>query len=347
MHDDRRKGFVSLRKGRALHVRQLHTVLAAAPRLRVLHADVECDAAEAGELLRNEGPFRTLRLRTLFFTAGNLIELRAALGAVGLHVSLQRLGVQSWAATIPETVDAVADAAHALRLRHVFLQSGHSRHLNDAVHALVRLLASDGLDVFEVEQEYYACVLSDSDYYGAPTRAQVFADALRSSRVHTLHIGGFGFLRDTRVAELALSALVGHPTLRMLDLSREPCRTARAIITGPIPDSARVYLGSLLDALVTSPESRLEELNLWRVGLNEYGLRPLCRALRRTARLRVLDCSGDEVKKGFLARCLLPAVRRNTSLRRLRCAGWNDEDEDSPHGTADQAEQLVASRSSL
>ena len=68
-------------------------------------------------------------------------------------------------------------------------------------------------------------------------------------------------------------------------------------------------------------------------------------ALRRNTHLRVFNCNNTDMSEEFARVAFLPAVRANTSLRKLRAAEWWGDDE---HGVAPpevlEAEALVAAR---
>ena len=125
----------------AAHVR---TLLAAAPSLRLLATSVQCNLATARSMLRSEAPFGArLRLQRLWVNdAGGLedaagvaqfcVELRS-------HTSFQVLSLWSAPLASAAAMDAVANAAIALRLRTLRLI--YCKAQLAGVAALVRLIA--------------------------------------------------------------------------------------------------------------------------------------------------------------------------------------------------------------
>jgi hypothetical protein len=103
-------------------------------------------------------------------------------------------------------------------------------------------------------------------------------------------------------------------------------------------------LAAALGALVAANAPALRDLNVWSNGLRDAGLGPLVDASRRSTRrhLRKLNLSENSCTAAFARDRLLPAVRSETSLRRLRAENYvagGDADE-----FTHEAEALVAAR---
>ena len=72
--------------------------------------------------------------------------------------------------------------------------------------------------------------------------------------------------------------------------------------------------------LVAANAPSLARLSIRHSVLGEDGLRPVLAALPRNTHLRQLGCGGwdnDDIGKRFVISTLVPAVKANTSLRRL------------------------------
>ena len=185
-------------------------VLAAAPLLRVLEADVRCAPADAGHLLRNE----RLRVREMDvhlkeedeedeeFTHADVMNVRA-LGetlAACSHPSLTSIKLQFAAVGDFEAADAIADAALALRLSSVTFESCWL--CDESAHALARMLRGGSLTELFL---FGGSTLLEWD----DAAAQLLADALRASTtIASLCLFEVGVFHKPAV----IHALVAHPT---------------------------------------------------------------------------------------------------------------------------------------
>ena len=218
-------------------------VLNAAPRQCVVEAEVSVAVADAGRmLLRNEPPFQALRMRS--FEVNGYHGMPAAdASALALllpaHPSLRELALLGTTLDTFAALDAVVDAALALRLSKLELSSC-SIGPESAV-ALPRLLRGDALRELSVHGH-------DFTQLGAPAAA-LLADALRSNRTLTsLTLRGVGLWSDADAGGASLlSALVGHASL------------ARIILSGRVAEDVAAVAGALLGALVAA-ESALRVL---------------------------------------------------------------------------------------
>jgi hypothetical protein len=91
-----------------------------------------------------------------------------------------------------------------------------------------------------------------------------------------------------------------------------------------VPDAHHAAAGAALGALVAANAPALHELDASWAGLDDDAWCPLLDALPRNTHLRKLDLSdeGDAMSEAFARDRLLPAVRANTSLRKLHTDLW-------------------------
>jgi hypothetical protein len=202
---------------RRMSIQQLEALLQAAPLLRVLDVDVECeDVAEARRLLRNEAPFDPLRLRT-FYMSG--LEDMSGLAETAVRSFTEDAAAHAWLTGLymfraplydPAALDAVVDLAVQRRLTYLeLLECGLSPA---SAPALARLVGSSALSTFVLEGEP-AHLLDEP-------AAVLLGNALRANT--TLTCARFTFVRlfsDAAAAAALLYALTAHPSLQKLDLS--------------------------------------------------------------------------------------------------------------------------------
>jgi hypothetical protein len=286
-------------------IREVEEVLGAAPRLRLLAADVYCTFAVAHRLLRNEGVFAALRMRKLQLSVATadgeagVVALAADLAA---HACLANVHLHGAPLDTLAALDAVVDAALTLRLPSLMLVDCHVTPAS--APALARLLSGGALT------ELY--VLNDTRQLLDQPAAALIADALRAnSTLTSLKLVSCSFWRDAAAAALILGALTAHRSLRTLDLS------INYILPG---DQQSPALGAALGALVAANAAALHELHLSYVTYFDAGLLalgPLVDALPFNTHLRTLNLDRTRWTDDFARDRLLPAVRANTSLRRL------------------------------
>ncbi len=288
-------------------VRQVEAVLGAAPRLRLLAADVDCkDVAEAHLLLRNEGVFAALRVRKANVNvydepAPAVLALAADLAAhaclTKVHLGYAPLGTLA-------SLDAVVDAALALRLHSLTLFCCNVTPAS--APALARLIRGSAL------RELY--VVNDTQQLLDQPAAVVMADALRANNTLTsLKLVLCRLWEDAAVTALLLGALTAHCSLRTLTFSNNFNNFAvrHAVQLAPA-------LGAALGALVAANAPALHELNVASVARDDVVpscLGPLVDALPLNTHLRTLNLGRNRFTTDFARERLLPAVRANTSLR--------------------------------
>jgi hypothetical protein len=279
---------------------RVERLLQAAPQLVACHADAYgfSSVADACRMLRNEPPFQPLRLRALsvdfvarFDDEASVLELAADLAA---HAWLKHVELGHAPLTTLAVLNAVVDAALARQL--VSLQLWGCRLSPASAPPLVRLLGSSTLAELTILQRNH---LMDG-----PSAALV-GDALRANSALTSLSLRAELWHDMDAAAALLGALTGHNTLRTLNLSSNDAWRG-----APAADAA-------LGALIAANAPALTELDVSWSRLGDAGLHPLFEALPHNTHLRTLDVTGNNVSAACARDVLLPAVRANTSLRKL------------------------------
>jgi hypothetical protein len=302
-------------------------LLRAAPRLRALHADLDCDAAEAHLALRNEDVFGPLRVRQLRVRDAPTPDAAGATLSrdVAAHASLRALclqGAHGWLAapgwlTVPGALDALVDAALAVRLHTFSLLDSDVPLVTVAGPALARLLDGGTLTTLTLSGFRTLAEEADTDAATAPLR-----DALRASSALTSLT-----LRNTPFSlRTLLGGLIGHPSLRTLRVLLRGC-------------AAYWQVDAALTAIVAANAPALTALDVSSSRMGDARLAALLAALARNTHLRALDVSGNALTAAFARDTLLPAARAARSLRELNAA---DDNVDWP--AAREAEALVAAR---
>jgi hypothetical protein len=303
-----------------LGVDALRLLLHAAPQLQTLAADLYDtggDVQAVRTALRNEAPFGPLRVVHLNADLLDVDEAGViALAAdVAAHASLTWLTLDNAPLHTPAAINAVVDAALARRLLTVsFGECGLSPA---SAPALACLLGGDALTTLELSW-------AEERLLDAPAAA-VLAAALRANATLTsLALDNVAVWRDADAAAELLGALQGHASLRVLSLR---CNNVEA--------AHREAAGAALGALVAANAPALTELDVSMCVLGDDGMRPLFEALPHNTHLRTLACYQNMMSAVFERDVLLPAVRANTSLRKLDVRGW---------GSLLEAHDLVARR---
>jgi hypothetical protein len=294
-------------------VREVEVLLRAAPQLRTLEADVDCEtAAEAHRVLRNEPPFgplcvRQFRISAYAATADEVLALAADLAA---HAWLTGVSLSGAPLDAPAALDAVVDAALARRLSSVTL---HSCGLAPAsVPALARLIGG-GDTLTELH------IVGLRPLLDAPAAA-LLANALRANTTLTaLTLQGIQLWHDAAAAAELLGALTAHPRLRLLNLSWN-------WLHGDVGVQA-AEAGTMLAALLLANAPALQTLDISRSSLGDEGMRPVVEALRHNTHLTKLNCFHSELSEAFARDRLLPALRANAALRELVAGGSAPERE--------------------
>jgi hypothetical protein len=135
------------------------------------------------------------------------------------------------------------------------------------------------------------------------------------------------------VTTALLDALTAHASLRVLILSSNPVNAAH-----------QADMGAALGALVAANAPALHTLNVSCGSLGDVGLRPLCDALPQNTHLRELAIFSNSITEVLARDVLLPAVRANTSLRKLDARLPFHGEAHAANVFLQQAEELVAAR---
>ena len=289
----------------------LETLMRAAPLQCVVEAGLTTVRAYPGSVLRNEPPFQNLRLHGLSFSrvadAAEMISLAADMAA---HTSLRTLELYSAPLETFAALDALVDAALALRLTKLQLEECHMTPASAV--ALSRLLHGDALR--ELDVNYCGGGQAFQEELLDAHAAALLADALRNNRTLTSLSLVMVHLWPNAGAVL-LEALIGHASLTCIDLL----------------DDADGECGALLGALVANDSPKLHVLSVSNCELGDDGLGPLVDALPLNTHLRELGCIDNGMSVAFARNRLMPALAANTSLQILHS------------GDAD-ADALVAAR---
>jgi hypothetical protein len=301
-------------------VEELSALLREAPALRVLSACTFCSLEEALALLRNEPPYNgPLRLHSLHVLAraplargfqlpldrdlspADLLALAAALPA---HASLRCLTLTSARLEIGAVCDALVDASLAVQLRTLELDDCILSPASMA--ALARVLGGGALRALRLHCR--GGVLHE------PASVAVLATELRANTTLTsLDVTATGG-QPVSLAAL-LGALTGHPSLQQLNCSGNRADDSEA---------ATAAVTAALGALVAANAPALTELDVSRCRLGDTALGALFEALSHNTHLRNLfACQNRGTLHEEVAARLLPAVRRNASLRWLLVDGDN------------------------
>jgi hypothetical protein len=340
---------LTLRVCGARNLDETQALLGAAPALRHLDADVDCDLPselqQACAALRNEPPFERLRVHTLrvsLYTvdrgtvvarpsAADVLQLASAISLHQPLVCLHLSGTGGDAETVlslPGVLDAVVSAALSCRrLSRVWL---YDCNLSPAsAPALARLLSGEAMTELEVYNNA-TVQLFDAD------AAVLVARALRAnSTLTSLKLEEVDFWADIAAAETLLDALRGHVSLRVLNLTCNEMETGckRA--------------GYALAKLVAADSRALHRLLfMYSGGADEACLSPVFQALPYNTHLLALKCGHNDdnakLSEQFARAVVLPTVRANTGLEELDVTA-----DDTPAESAlCAAEALVAARRS-
>ena len=300
-----------------LYVPDVNSVLAAAPELRELHANVRCQPPDADVLLEGRPPFAPLRLRrfSLFPSWGLPSErllLPSALADARVQPGISGLSLLGFNLDAQGMMETFADAVCA-RPRLQSLRFTGCDFSSPAYPGLARILGDGGIADLRLEN------LDPDD-----AMASVICDGLRASSSVLTKL----LLGSAHVSAPLLRALVAHQSLCYLTLhASHPENVAE--------------IGEALAALIAADAAALKALDLQSCVLNANGLGPLFDALPRNSHLRTLECSlgGGNLyfSTEFTHERMLPAVRANTSLRTLEIHGYIDE-------AVDEAMRIVAAR---
>ena len=211
-----------------------------------------------------------------------------------LHEGLQGLAIFHLPLSVVQ-LQAVVDAAAQRRMTSLLFArcSLGPEHLPQ----LARLLALPCLQRLHVYSNALPVIVGD----GVPA----FCAALRASNLRELALWGVRLFLSPPDGLAVLDALTGHSSIKELRLpGNRP----------PSPE-AKLAVGQALGRLVA--ESALTSLNLGSYRLGDAGVGPLFAALAQNTTLRTLKLESNGISRECARDVVLPAVRANTSLRKL------------------------------
>jgi hypothetical protein len=194
-----------------LNVTQVAAVLAAAPQLQVLNADVLGECTELLPLLRNDPPYGQLRVRELLAWCHEAVpeNVLAFAAAVQAHESLRALNLED--ARFARGLNALLDAATERRVFQLAISSSGTTDV-ETVPALARLLQCDSLT--------HLNVYCDDFPHQQEASVPVLCAALRACHMLTdlaLSLKPDDGASHQTVAEV-LDAAASLPALSLLDL---------------------------------------------------------------------------------------------------------------------------------
>ena len=313
----------------------------AAPQLQVLDLSVTCNVQRALFLMRAGPPLRLRGLSVRFQEHGiprwNLSDSVADVRAFAalLHDATQQPALENVGLYCLDTanlgvMDVLVDAALS-RQRLVALEF----HIctPPAAAPLARLLAGSGLKKLawnitaRLDQNLgIVCPAVEATPLLDAAGAALVADALRANTaLIDLRFTLARLCDDLDAAVALLAALVGHRSLRMLQ------------VVGERPHNPAV-LGAALAAIVAADAAALKIVFVPENTLGDVGLAPIVDALPRSQHLPALVIYDNGMSEHFVLEQLLPALHANASLRILMCT-----DEHSGPAAA-EAQALVENR---
>jgi hypothetical protein len=293
------------RSAERMTVQQAESLLTGAPQLRALTVD-GCfyvdNMDEAHRTLRNEAPFGALRVRSLCTDLLHASDAAVSTFAadVAAHPALVELELQFAKLQVPAILDAVVDAAVALRLQSI--RFDRCRFSPASAPALSRLSSMAELRSLSV---------SETSIFEGDSFAATLADALRGNTTLTsLTLEHNRGIYSHPAGDAALLRVVtGHKCLQTLSL--------HAVYSAHGWEDGNATLGAALGALVAANTPALTKLEFTAHGKRDPCFRPLCEALPANTYLRSMGCNRGLFTEAFKADVLLPAVRANNSLREL------------------------------
>jgi hypothetical protein len=325
-------------------------LLRALPALRVLDTTMEVKlhdgrmhlslarAREARAPLRREGVFAPLRVRSLELDfrgtedAEHVCATVADIGAQGAWLRALKL----YTAPLYErgTMDALLDVVVSSRIAHLTLYDctvGRTSALSLA-RALRASAALTELHFDKPEHdEFEHTNLWHEESWVA------FADALRThATLRELSLRGLARNGASQRAGTGagsarlVRALTGHPRLQCLRIAE--C------------NGSEPALADAIAALIAENAPALVELDVEHSNLGDAGVSALAAALRCNTHMQGLDISDNWASVACTRDVLMPALRANSSLRRLYATGNYPAREDGCKEAYAEAEELVRLR---
>ena len=360
VHDVAAANAVTLRELRGMRFNtagegfaELQELLLAAPALVALEASMSCTCDYGIILLRNEPPFGPLRMHSMLVHLdhdSDEDEFRLMAAELIKHRSLTELcvGVDDLTELLTDELSLVVDAA--LAVGYHTLELSDAELTPEAAPALARLLSSPALTNLRILNDNGFFPLLDAPGYA------LLGDALRSNcTLHKLTLSGVIWVDVATEVPALFDALTGHVSLRSLDFRQS--YLGAAMVDNPFEENPLRYeelteqqlieleagiavFGHALGRLVAADAPALKKLKVTFRGPVAGVLGPLIDALPHNTHLQKLKSWRGNLGADFEER-LLPAVRTNTSLRKLRLypsAAANFAGRDA---AVDEAVQLV------
>jgi hypothetical protein len=321
----------------------LEEMLRTAPAMQLRAGVLECGHHVGQRLLLGRPPWDRLRVQQLnlhWKDTDNIAERDAVLVTVlpslG-HLEIcgsDRENLGPWGDFVPfqqQEMDVIADAVLARGVTKLTLHA--CVPTPSAAPALARLLSSDTMTelTLDIRDTYYFDVSGVRMLTRAS--AELLASALRAnSTLQHLALRKMLLFDDADAAVALLRGLVGHASLRRLDLS---CNTTDHA------DAATI--GAALGEIVGANAPALHELSLDDCHLRARALGPLMAALVRNTNLRVLSLAEHDMSLVFVNQHVVPALRANTTLRDFNLGEWSRHpDSYSEDGTVDNVCKRLA-----
>ena len=313
-----------------VHARHVFALLAAAPSLTCLDADVCVSPSDASFFLTS----RKMRVRRLIsedhWVASDLGRL--ARDMVG-HTSLRELALLDAPLSLGVELDALVSSLRSKGVEALTLFAGRvDSRLGGAL--LTRLLVSP-------KPPPELPLVSLTIYNG--NRPLLFACAGELPRLckalgvgctlTSLTLASVALFDDPLVADALLDVLTGHAHMAYLSFFGNEV----------VGEDRRVAAGRALARLLVVDSPALLKLMVGHCSLRSAGLVPLLKALRENTHLLTLVCDGNDMDEPCATRVLLPAVIANASLRCL--VSQSGMGNGQLHAAGVHAEALVAARS--
>ena len=276
------------------------TALCRALPLCRVHCFVYCNAVEALPLLRCEPPFALLSIHELC-VLGDVDGDQAVLdlaSALSVYQGMEKLTLSYVPLTTRAVVDALVDAAISAGIKDAHFE--YCGLTQTALPALMRLIQSPGFERLEVWND-------GRTLFEGPA-IPAFCEALRKCKsLRKLELAEINLWADTAAATQLISALEELPALQKVTLTWNR--------THGRPDVQRAA-GECLARLIARSTS-LRVLCASYSQLGETGMTPIFEALSGDSGLAELHLSDEQISVEFARDVVLPAVRANTSLRKL------------------------------
>jgi hypothetical protein len=265
-------------------VEELRVVLAAAPRLQVLSAQVVGGCTELLPVLRNDPPYGPLRVSALIASGGEGHDVLALAAAVATHESVSSLELRRVSSA--RGLNAVVDVAAERRVSSLHIAS--CEWDAESIAALARLLRCGSLTFF---------IFSCFDFpHGHEESLPVLSDALRACRTLTyLGLCLNPLYGATRHVTDLLDAAASLPALTELDLSWSTAQDT-------------VAFGHALGALLRADLPSFHTLNVEYCRLGDEGMAAVLDGLAANTHLCRLYCDQNEISDAFRRDRLDPAL---------------------------------------